>query len=109
MNAKLPKSAETVTLADMKVGTSGYTVPWAMYADQERKLWLDPHFTFQEQPGGTVQMHVARTDEGFRVWYVGGETYRVGAGRSAPDEDGLPVARLIGAPEDDDQADNENA
>lgn len=103
MNAELPKSMETVTLADMAVGTSGYTVPWAMYADQDRKLWLDPGFTFEERSGGTVQMRVTRTDEGFRVRHVPGETYEPGDGRSSSGRDRLPVVELIGAPETDDE------
>lgn len=103
MNAKLPRSVETVTLADMAVGTTGYTVPWAMYADQDRKLWLDPNFTFEERSGGTVQMHVTRTDEGFRVRYVPGETYEPGSSRASRDRDGLPVVELVGVPESDDE------
>jgi hypothetical protein len=101
VNAELPKSIETVTLADMPVGMTAYTVPWAMYADQDRKLWLDPNFTFERKSGGTVQMRVTRLDEGFRVGYVPGETYEPGNGR-ASDKDGLPVVALTGAPEADD-------
>lgn len=100
MNAELPKSIETVTLADMPVGVTAYTVPWAMYADQDRKLWLDPNFTFERRPGGTVQMCVTRIDEGFRVGYVPGETYEPGNGR-ASSKDGLPVVELTGAPDAD--------
>lgn len=101
MNAELPRSMETVTIADMPVGTTAYTVPWAMYADQDRKLWLDPSFTFEGRPGGTVQMRVTRLDKGFRVSYVPGETYEPGS-RRTPGEDGLPVVELTGVPEADD-------
>lgn len=103
MNAELPRSVETMTLADMAVGATGYTVPWAMYADQDRKLWLDPGFTFEGRPCGTVRMHVTRIDEGFRVRYVPGETYEPGDGRSSSRRDSLPVIELVGAPEDNDE------
>lgn len=101
MNAELPKSMETVTIADMPVGLTAYTVPWAMYADQDRKLWLNPDFTFEGRPGGTVQMRITRADEGFRVDYVPGETYEPNGGR-ATNKDGLPVIELTGVPETDD-------
>lgn len=101
MNAELPRSMETVTLADMPVGLTAYTVPWAMYADRDRKLWLDPNFTFERRSGGTVRMRITRIEEGFQVGYVPGETYEPGSGR-ASEKDGLPVVELIGAPDADD-------
>lgn len=104
VNAELPRSMETVTIADLLVGETAYTAPWAMYADQDRKLWLNPGFTFEERPGGTSQMQITRTSEGFRVGCVTGETYRPDAGRSSSGEDGLPVIELFEMPETDDKS-----
>lgn len=67
--ATLPTGMADVdhSIASMDVGDSGWTVPWAMYHDRERKLWLNGAYTIHRQPGGTVQMHISRDDSGWHV------------------------------------------
>ena len=63
--AKLPDRLKQKTLANLKVGESAYTVPWAMKADLDGNLWLSTHFSANKRPGGTVSMLVARGREGW--------------------------------------------
>lgn len=55
------------SIASMDEGESGWTVPWAMYADKSRALWLNGGYTIDSRPGGTVQMRVWRDAEGWHV------------------------------------------
>lgn len=98
-NAELPKGMEPKTIADMTVGESAYVVPWAMYADTDRRLWLLPNNITQDRRGGTVQMLIARTADGFRVRQVPGETYAPGKNLPSDDQDSLPVIELLGMDE----------
>ena len=75
-HATLPDTAATVThLRDMQIGDTGYTVPWAMSVDRDRKCWLRASYTIDTQPGGTVQMRVTRREDGYHVWLVDGHAY----------------------------------
>ena len=85
MNAQLPSAQQEATIEDMQPGDSGWTVPWAMYADASSNLWLNGSYTLKTRPGGTVQMSVWRDDEGcWRIdasgchdhkWSRGSSTY----------------------------------
>jgi hypothetical protein len=66
-HARLPEHRETATLDMLGVGEQCYTVPWAMWADEERRLWLHPHYSAYGQPGGTARMLVTRTADGYEV------------------------------------------
>lgn len=91
MNAKLPRSMKQETIADMGIGESKYTVPWAMWADEDEELWLTPEFVAYDEPGGTVQMRITRTEAGFRVLRAPGHMYTPQPGKK---DGGLPVVEL---------------
>ncbi len=63
--AVLPARLRERTLADLNVDESAYTVPWAMKADLDGNLWLSTHFPTRNVSGGTVQMLVTRTRNGW--------------------------------------------
>ena len=91
---KLPAQLEQNTLRDMRVGDEAWTVPWAMHADENGELFLDVNFTQDARPGGTVQMKVKRTHEGYEAdvtqcGYFGG--WRKGDKGG----DAVPVLKLI--------------
>jgi hypothetical protein len=62
--ARLPAQSP-VTLKDLPVGSSGYTVPWALWVDPERRTWLHPDYPVYEEPQGHAAMWVAHTPEGY--------------------------------------------
>ena len=47
-------------IKNMQDGMEAYTVPWAMYAERDGKLWLNGNYTIHTSPGGTVQMKVKK-------------------------------------------------
>ncbi len=55
------------SIAVMDVGESGWTVPWAMYHDKERHLWLNGAYPLRPASGGTAQMLVTRSEDGWHV------------------------------------------
>jgi len=63
--AKLPQDKEENTIGKMKVGETGYTVPGAMWVDQERNCWLNEDYTIHKERGGTVQLKIERLKEGY--------------------------------------------
>lgn len=67
--ARLPAARREPEIQDMQPGDSGWTVPWAMWADAEHLLWLHGGYTIHSSPGGTVQMRVWR-DERDGYWRV---------------------------------------
>lgn len=85
------------SIGGMVTGGIGYTMPWAMWADSEHKLWLHPDYPVYGAPGGTVQMRVELRDGGYHVWPPEGEVY---APQSEPgyvsprDTRYLPVAEV---------------
>ena len=66
-NALLPEHREEWTVNQLTEGASGYTVPWAMWADRKRNLWLHPGYSLFKQSGGTAQMVVSKTESGYVV------------------------------------------
>jgi len=102
--ARLPKTArlpekfiEKDTLGQMEVGKEAYTVPWAMAVTKEGFCFLNGGYTFHRDTGGTVQMKVERTKDGYVVHVPRGYKYQpakqipwVGA----ENEDLLPVHKV---------------
>ncbi len=78
--ARLPETLEEQTIDKMLPGDKGYTVPWAMYAEPNRDLFLNGKYSVQSQPGGTVQMHIERTETGVIVDQktIGKQKYSLG-------------------------------
>lgn len=52
------------TLKDLPVGSSGYTLPWALWVDPEQRTWLHPNYPVYEDPQGRAAMWVAHTPGG---------------------------------------------
>ena len=98
MQAVLPENLEEVGLKDIADGESVYTVPWAMYADDNGALWLNGNYSFDKHSHGTHEMKVTK-DKGDYIcdvslckdhgWHRGGGQF---VGVFVP----LPVAKLVG-------------
>ncbi len=57
MTARMPKKyIEHNTLAELPIGSSGWTVPWAMMVTTDREYYLCGSYTYHREPGGTVTM-----------------------------------------------------
>ncbi len=68
--AQLPDHLEEVTIRDMLEGESGYTAPWAMWADANGRLWLNGSYPFRKEAGEagkTAQMKITRINKSFEV------------------------------------------
>lgn len=89
VTATPPESTQGRTIAEMRVGQIAYTVPWAMWADSNGRLWLNPRHEVSAHPGGTVQMGIRRTGRGFVVHGAPGHTHDTSGWSS-----GLPVVEF---------------
>lgn len=99
--AVLPEDMEEDDIFHMQIGASGWTVPWAMWCDRKRRLWLHPSYTIYREPGGTVQMLVVRTPDGYEVEVPMGEKYHPGSDpgyKDRMDPPYQPVTRLTRRP-----------
>lgn len=67
MNAILPQERYEPTIAEMSIGESGYTVPWAMWPDMDGRLWIAGAYTLHDNPHGTAAMKVTRHKDGYEV------------------------------------------
>jgi len=58
---------DSLPIKELRVGQSGYTVPWAMHVDRDGRGWLDPEYTVEQKPTptGTLSMLVTRTPAGY--------------------------------------------
>lgn len=65
--ALLPEDREQETIGGMRIGQTGWTVPWAMWADKSRSCWLHPEYPIREAPFGTANMPVKRDADGYHV------------------------------------------
>jgi hypothetical protein len=90
--ARLPAVLRETTIATMKPGRTYYTVPWAMRADTDGRLWLYPGHMADVRRCGTVEMRVELREDGYHVWPVPGKVYAPGAAGG----DLVPVAVLEG-------------
>ena len=92
--ATLPKNFENQNqLKNMKVGQSGYIVPWGMWVDLNGNCWLNEDYEFDSTPGGTVQLKVTRVVDGYiahihEMKYSNGYkwTPQTGPSYASPDE-----------------------
>jgi hypothetical protein len=62
MVAYLPEEMEEVGLKDLLEGDVVYTVPWAMYAEEDGSLWLHGGYNFEYSPKGTLEMKVSKVN-----------------------------------------------
>ena len=65
--AQLPETCRKRTIAEMDIGESAWTVPWAMSADHHAKLWLRGDYLIELTPCGTACLLVRRADDGWHV------------------------------------------
>lgn len=61
-------------IRNMEVRSSGYTVPWAMWEDNARRLWLNPDYNLTTGQLGTSHMLVERTANGYKVTITAGDS-----------------------------------
>lgn len=95
--AVLPDALESRSLSSMSIGETGWTVPWAMWVDRQRRCWLNPGFLAESDPGGTVEMKVELRDDGYHVWPPRGTRYSISAelgSDAAQPHPRLPVVEL---------------
>ncbi len=67
MSSLLPDHMEEDTIERMNIGDLGYTTPWAMYAERDRKMWINGNYTISKSPFRTMQMLVKRMSDGIEV------------------------------------------
>lgn len=98
MQAKLPESLEAVGLKDIVDGESVYTVPWAMYADDNGSMWLNGNYSFEDHSGGTLRMKVTKKSGDYicDVSMCKDHGWSRGGGQFFGDFIPLPVAKLVG-------------
>jgi len=91
---------DTATIANMSDGDVRWTVPWAMMVNEQGDCYLNGQMSAHDGPGGTVQMRVVRTGDGYVVELVPGEHYRPSRGIpwvGATVADLIPVAEFADA------------
>jgi hypothetical protein len=93
VQARLPEKSREATLATMEPGCRRYTVPWAMRADKDGRMWLNLNYQAHGSPGGTVSMRVERREDGYHVWPARHYGYALEAFDVRPL---MPVAALEG-------------
>ena len=91
IQSTLPDSLVEETIRDLAIGETAFTVPWAMFADRPKRLWIILSYPFTLQPHGTMQMEIRRTAQGVQV-----KSSTLGDFRYTPEElgtesDYLPV------------------
>jgi hypothetical protein len=89
--ATLPDGLERPNLAGMTIGQTAYTMPWMMWADSDRRLWLIPSAPAHGQPGGTVRMRVDLRRDGYHVWLPADQYYDP---QGSAEAGSIPVAEL---------------
>jgi hypothetical protein len=59
----LSEDLEEETIGNMSIGDKGYTVPWAVEVDKDRKLWINGEMLVNHTSGGTIHLKVKRIDD----------------------------------------------
>jgi hypothetical protein len=97
-HAELPEDLETETLSQMPYGEPRWTLPWAMWADAQRRLWLRSGYPAFTDRGSTATMRVRvdrdESDHGRRYVVWPDRQYRYSPGGGSSDGTDLPVAEL---------------
>jgi hypothetical protein len=58
------------TLADLEIGESVYTIPWALIIDDANRCYLDGTCSFKSVAHAAYEQHVERVEEGYLVTLV---------------------------------------
>jgi hypothetical protein len=56
----LPSEMLEDIISNMKEGDVGYTVPWAMFAGEDRRMYIVGTYSIHIVPGGTVHMRITK-------------------------------------------------
>ena len=94
----LPSRLLERTIADLEIGEEGWTVPWAMFVDEDRRCYLNGNYPIVAEMRGTAQMLIQDTKDGYIVdisqcsqkWGVGTERDYFGVCSNV-----IPIDRLI--------------
>jgi hypothetical protein len=75
--AKLPMDlVDRATLANMRVGQTCFTLPWAMWVDLDMECWLHPDYPAHDVSYGSARMLVRHQADGYHVCPPSGAAYR---------------------------------
>ena len=66
--ATLPEHMEENAIRGMSPDDVGFTVPWAIWVDRDRQMWINGNYTTHSEPGGTVCMKIKRLKSSVRVY-----------------------------------------
>jgi hypothetical protein len=68
---KLPKEwnyeSRTRTIKSLRIGESGFTLPWAMHQAHDGTCYLIGDFPVTSEPKGTSSLPIARSEDGMVV------------------------------------------
>lgn len=78
----LPETYEEDTIERMLPRETGYTLPWAMWADSNRVLWINGNYPIYKEPFGTSHMLIQRTPTGVIVYQATIKDHKYNAGDS---------------------------
>jgi hypothetical protein len=73
---KIETKLNQPTIAQMTVGQSRYTEPWAIWQDTHTRLWLNRNYPTTLHPMSTQDVLVKRLADGYHVWYPAGSSHR---------------------------------
>ncbi len=65
--SKLPEDKEEITIAYLLDGEVGYTVPWALIADEDGNLWIRGDLEVLPSPEGTASLEIRRRGDSIVV------------------------------------------
>ncbi len=80
---------------EIKEGQTIYTVPWALVADRDGNLWLNPYHSARERGCGTAEMRVTKKDGNLIVDLRGVQNVTIEKEVLSPKIEYLPVALLL--------------
>ncbi len=98
MSSFLPDHMEEDTIERMELGDTGYTVPWAMYVERDRSMWINGKYTVSQGPGGTVHMLIKRMSDGVEVdsSTIGDQRFSPGGSSFVGGSNAMPVTLVSG-------------
>lgn len=65
--SKLPEQFETMTIGKMVSGDIGFTLPWGMFVDANRDLWMHPEYPFFTHPEKEARLRIMRVGDSIKV------------------------------------------
>jgi hypothetical protein len=62
-----PRVRINETIEDLRVDEAGYVLGWAVVADKDRNLWIEPGTEIEGRADGTVDLFIVRRVDGLHV------------------------------------------